>query len=92
MNQEIFCVATTPDNYLITSIFPKNYLTKYMKPQKHIIQLWTGTGDSHIAHIVNNGFKTIFSTYDTLYLDCGYGNWLVKVCVYRCSKAMPISS
>ena len=57
----------------------KNYLTKYMDPKKHIIQLWTGTRDSHTANIVNNGFKTIFSTYDTLYLDCGYGNWLVKV-------------
>ncbi|XP_066911880.1 chitooligosaccharidolytic beta-N-acetylglucosaminidase-like isoform X2 [Clytia hemisphaerica] len=56
----------------------KNYLTKYMDPKRHIIQLWTGSTDSHIANIVNSGFKTIFSTYDTLYLDCGYGNWLVK--------------
>lgn len=56
----------------------KKYLTKYMDPKKHIVQLWTGSTDKHIADIVNSGFKTIFSTYDTLYLDCGYGNWLVK--------------
>lgn len=55
------------------------YLTKYLDPKKHIIQIWTGTKNGQIADIVQNGFRTIFSTYDTLYLDCGYGNWLVKV-------------
>ncbi|XP_057304638.1 chitooligosaccharidolytic beta-N-acetylglucosaminidase-like [Hydractinia symbiolongicarpus] len=54
------------------------YLTKYLDPKKHIIQIWTGTKNGQIADIVQNGFRTIFSTYDTLYLDCGYGNWLVK--------------
>ena len=55
------------------------YLTKYLDPKKHIIQIWSGSKDGNIANIVKNGFKTIFSTYDTLYLDCGYGNWLVEV-------------
>jgi len=54
------------------------YIKKYLDPKKHIIQIWTATKDKQIPEIVANGFKTIFSTYDTLYLDCGYGNWLVE--------------
>ena len=56
-----------------------SYLSRYMDPQKHIIQIWSGITDKNIGNIVKSGFKTIFSTYDTLYLDCGYGNWLVEV-------------
>ena len=50
-----------------------------MDPKKHIVQIWTATNNDELANIVENGFRTIVSTYDTLYLDCGYGNWLVKV-------------
>jgi len=56
----------------------QNYLTKYLDPKKHIIQIWTSTKDKAVPNIVQSGFRTIFSTYDTLYLDCGYGNWLVE--------------
>lgn len=59
-------------------ITSKDYLTKYLNPKKHIVQIWTSTKDKQIPLIVKNGFRTIFSTYDTLYLDCGYGNWLVE--------------
>ncbi|XP_065656615.1 chitooligosaccharidolytic beta-N-acetylglucosaminidase-like isoform X1 [Hydra vulgaris] len=55
-----------------------NYLNKYMDPKKHIVQIWTASTDNELQSIVESGFKTIFSTYDTLYLDCGYGNWLVE--------------
>lgn len=56
----------------------KEYLMQYMDPKKHIVQIWTATNNDELANIVENGFRTIVSTYDTLYLDCGYGNWLVK--------------
>ena len=55
------------------------YLEKYMDPKKHIVQIWTASTDNELQSIVESGFRTIFSTYDTLYLDCGYGNWLVEV-------------
>lgn len=54
------------------------YLNKYLDPKKHIVQIWTSTQDKQIPNLALNGFKTIFSTYNTLYLDCGYGNWLVE--------------
>ena len=54
-------------------------LKSYFNPKKHILQIWTKSKDKDIADIVRGGFRTIFSTYDTLYLDCGYGNWLEKV-------------
>jgi len=54
------------------------YLTKYMDPKKHIVQIWTGSKNPELSNIVKNNFRTIFSTYDTLYLDCGYGNWLIE--------------
>jgi len=56
----------------------QTYLKKYLDPKKHIIQIWEATNDKQIANIVKNGFKTIFSPWNTLYLDCGYGNWLVE--------------
>jgi len=59
-------------------ITSKEYLNKYLDPKKHIIQIWTSTKDKNVPNIVKSGFKTIFSTYDTLYLDCGYGNWLIE--------------
>jgi len=51
------------------------YLTKYLDPNKYIIQLWTPSKNGDLAKVVTSGFRTIFSQYDTLYLDCGYGNW-----------------
>ena len=57
------------------------YLTKYLKPKKHIVQIWSATSNKQLSALVEKGFQTIFSTYDTLYLDCGYGNWLVEVIV-----------
>ena len=61
----------------------KDNLNKFIDPKKYIIQIWTTTKDPDLANIVKSGFKTIFSTYDTLYLDCGYGNWLTLVSEFR---------
>ena len=44
-------------------------MTDFLDPKKYIIQIWTTTKDEDLANIVKSGFKTIFSTYDTLYLD-----------------------
>ena len=66
----------------------KDYLTDFLDPKKYIIQIWTTTKDEDLANIVKSGFKTIFSTYDTLYLDCGYGNWLTTVSYYKKSIMM----
>ena len=57
------------------------YLTKYLNPKKHIVQIWSATSNKELSVLVEKGFRTIFSTYDTLYLDCGYGNWLVEVII-----------
>jgi len=51
-------------------------LAKYLDPEKYIIQIWSKTNDSVIAHIVNQGFQVIFTPYDTNYLDCGFGAWV----------------
>merc|ERR1712002_607738 len=51
-------------------------LAKYLDPEKYIIQIWSQTNDSVIAHIVEQGFQVIFTPYDTNYLDCGYGAWV----------------
>ena len=59
------------------------YLTKYLNPKKHIVQIWSATSNKELSVLVEKGFRTIFSTYDTLYLDCGYGNWLVEVIIVQ---------
>ncbi|XP_066929700.1 chitooligosaccharidolytic beta-N-acetylglucosaminidase-like [Clytia hemisphaerica] len=50
------------------------YLNRFLNPKQHIIQIWTST--KSIVDIVNNGFKTIFTNWNTLYLDCGVGSWV----------------
>ncbi|KAK0163603.1 hypothetical protein PV327_007269 [Microctonus hyperodae] len=49
---------------------------KYLNPQKYIIQIWTTGTDETIGRLVENNFKVIFSNYDALYLDCGFGAWV----------------
>ena len=57
------------------------YIDKYLNPKKHIIQIWSGVKNENIANIIKKRFKTIFSTYDTLYLDCGFGSWVDEVII-----------
>ncbi|XP_034947252.1 chitooligosaccharidolytic beta-N-acetylglucosaminidase [Chelonus insularis] len=49
---------------------------KHLDPTKYIIQIWTTGADNTIDRLVENNFKVIFSNYDALYLDCGFGAWV----------------
>lgn len=54
----------------------KDFLTKYLNNQTHIVQLWNVAKDMSIKNILENGFKVILSNYDHTYLDCGFGSWV----------------
>ncbi|XP_012277932.1 chitooligosaccharidolytic beta-N-acetylglucosaminidase [Orussus abietinus] len=49
---------------------------QYLDPNTYIIQIWTDAKDSTIRRLIKNNFKMIFSNYDALYLDCGFGAWV----------------
>ncbi|XP_069701627.1 chitooligosaccharidolytic beta-N-acetylglucosaminidase isoform X2 [Periplaneta americana] len=49
---------------------------KYLDNKTYIIQIWTTGRDKVIAELVNKGFRVIFSNYDALYFDCGFGAWI----------------
>ncbi len=55
--------------------FPK-YLERYLDKSKYIIQIWTKQTNSDIANLINKGFRVVFSNYDNVYLDCGFGGWV----------------
>ena len=55
------------------------YLKRFLNPKKHIIQVWSSTKQQSIADLVKSGFKTIFTNWNTLYLDCGMGSWVGEV-------------
>ena len=52
------------------------YIEKYLNKSKYIIQIWTDKTDKTIANLVNKGYRVVFSNYDHLYLDCGFGSWV----------------
>lgn len=52
-------------------------LLQYLNASRHIIQWW-GNSETDIAevqHLIQNGFRIIFSNVDRLYLDCGFSGW-----------------
>ncbi|XP_077280344.1 beta-hexosaminidase 1 [Temnothorax americanus] len=49
---------------------------EHLDPAKYIIQIWTTRNDPTIGRLLRNDFKIIFSNYDALYLDCGFGAWV----------------
>ncbi|XP_021924900.1 chitooligosaccharidolytic beta-N-acetylglucosaminidase isoform X2 [Zootermopsis nevadensis] len=49
---------------------------KYLDNKTYIIQIWTKGSDKVIAELINKGFRVIFSNYDALYFDCGFGAWI----------------
>lgn len=51
-------------------------VNKYLDTDKYIIQIWSNSSDQDIAELVNKGFRVIFSNYDALYFDCGFGGWV----------------
>ncbi|KAJ9588965.1 hypothetical protein L9F63_017742, partial [Diploptera punctata] len=54
----------------------KGYVDRYLDNDTYIIQIWTTGKDEVIAELVNKGFRVIFSNYDALYFDCGFGSWI----------------
>jgi hexosaminidase len=49
---------------------------QYLPADKYVIQIWTTAQDAVIPFLIKNNYKTIFSNYDALYLDCGFGAWI----------------
>ncbi|KAG7199186.1 hypothetical protein KM043_018061 [Ampulex compressa] len=49
---------------------------KYLDPTKYIIQIWTTGADETIGRLLRSNFRVIFSNYDALYFDCGFGAWV----------------
>ncbi|RZF41892.1 hypothetical protein LSTR_LSTR005660 [Laodelphax striatellus] len=47
-----------------------------IEPSQYIIQIWTTGTDAQIKELAKNGYRMIFSNYDALYLDCGFGGWV----------------
>ncbi|CAD6208082.1 GSCOCT00010351001.2-RA-CDS [Cotesia congregata] len=61
---------------LWTSTLTDDSYLRHLDPQKYIIQIWTDVKDRTIKRLLKNNFQVIFSNYDALYLDCGFGAWI----------------
>uniref|UniRef100_A0AAU8L1I2 Beta-hexosaminidase n=1 Tax=Sogatella furcifera TaxID=113103 RepID=A0AAU8L1I2_SOGFU len=67
----------SPQAILWTSTLTEQENVKeIIKPSQYIIQIWTTGTDPQIKDLVLNGYRLIFSNYDALYLDCGFGGWV----------------
>ncbi|XP_050693934.1 chitooligosaccharidolytic beta-N-acetylglucosaminidase-like isoform X2 [Eriocheir sinensis] len=49
---------------------------RFLNASQYIIQIWTTGADPLIAELLNKGYRVIFSNYDALYFDCGFGAWV----------------
>ncbi|XP_034232030.1 chitooligosaccharidolytic beta-N-acetylglucosaminidase [Thrips palmi] len=49
---------------------------RYLDPKKYIIQIWTKGDDPLIKELAEKGYRLIFSNYEALYFDCGFGAWV----------------
>ncbi|OQR96729.1 hypothetical protein THRCLA_07182 [Thraustotheca clavata] len=54
------------------------YLNKYFDPNSTIVQMWTLSTSSDAKFYTSQGYSVIASYYDAYYLDCGFGNWILK--------------
>jgi len=54
----------------------KGRAAQYLSPEEYIIQIWTKGDDPLIKELLEKNFRLIFSNYDALYLDCGFGAWV----------------
>ncbi|XP_049861033.1 chitooligosaccharidolytic beta-N-acetylglucosaminidase isoform X4 [Schistocerca gregaria] len=52
------------------------HVDKYLDNKRYIIQIWTRGTDLVIPELIRKGFRVIFSNYDALYFDCGFGAWI----------------
>lgn len=54
----------------------KGRAAAFLDSSKYIVQIWTTGQDPLIKELLDNKFRIIFSNYDALYLDCGFGAWV----------------
>lgn len=54
----------------------KGHTDRYLDRNKYIVQIWSNQTDPLIQEILSKNYRVIFSNYDTMYLDCGFGNWV----------------
>uniref|UniRef100_A0A8D8Q8N8 Beta-hexosaminidase n=1 Tax=Cacopsylla melanoneura TaxID=428564 RepID=A0A8D8Q8N8_9HEMI len=59
-----------------SSLTEGNRLVKYLDRNKYIIQIWTAGNDPQVTNLLQNKFPVIFSNYEALYFDCGFGAWV----------------
>lgn len=55
-----------------SSLTEEPYLTKHLKKDRYIIQIWSKGSDPRVKILLEKGYKVIVSNYDGLYLDCGF--------------------
>lgn len=49
---------------------------RYLDPRKYIIQIWTKGDDPLVRELSQKNYRLIFSNYEALYFDCGFGAWV----------------
>ena len=57
----------------------EKYIDYGLPKEDYTIQIWTDGSDikdPQIKVLADKGYKMIFSNYDALYMDCGYGAWV----------------
>jgi len=54
----------------------KGHTDRYLDRNKYILQIWSNQTDPLMQEILSKQYRVIFSNYDTMYLDCGFGNWV----------------
>uniref|UniRef100_A0A1B6G0T4 Beta-hexosaminidase n=1 Tax=Cuerna arida TaxID=1464854 RepID=A0A1B6G0T4_9HEMI len=76
--EKLDSVSRNPHKIVVwtSSLTEKGRVDKYLDKERYIIQIWTTGKDEIIAELVNKGFQVIFSNYDALYFDCGFGAWV----------------
>ncbi|CAG9768894.1 unnamed protein product [Ceutorhynchus assimilis] len=63
---------TLPKNIVLwSSPLTDNYIKSLSYQKDLVVQYWFG----QFGHILDNGYKIIFSTVGQWYLDCGFGPW-----------------
>ncbi len=67
------------DRVVWTSTLTKRENLAALPVDEYIIQYWgnaSNTEDDQLKALADANYRMIFSNYDVLYLDCGYGAWV----------------
>ncbi len=74
--------ADKPVDYVVwTSHLTQAEYIDNISPDNYTVHIWTDGADvedPQIKLLADKGYQMIFSNYDALYLDCGYGAWVGK--------------